>query len=124
MRLHHVAIIVSRREHAVDFYQGILGFHLVQEVYREERQSYKIDLEKDGIRLEIFTFPQAPARPSYPEAQGLRHLAFGVDDLSGWHEKIKNHGVQVEDIRLDNLTGKKFFFFPDPDNLPIEFYEN
>lgn len=124
MRLHHVAIIVSDHKKALDFYLGVLGFRLVQEVYREERGSYKLDLERDGMRLEIFTFPGSPKRPSYPEAQGLRHLAFGVDHLEEWHQKIKASGIKVEDIRLDDLTGKKFFFFPDPDELPIEFYEN
>ena len=119
-----MAILVSNREKALDFYLGVLGFELKSEVYREERASWKIDIVREGIYLELFTFPGAPKRPSFPEAQGLRHLAFGVDEIELRHKELKEKNISVEEIRVDALTGKKFFFFPDPDDLPIEFYEN
>ncbi len=125
MRLHHVAILVSDRQKALDFYLGALGFELKSEIYREERKSYKMDIFREGIYLELFTFPDAPERPSYPEALGLRHLAFGVEDIEEKHQELRSKGVRgLEEIRVDTLTGKRFFFFPDPDDLPIEFYEN
>jgi glyoxylase I family protein len=123
MKFHHIAIIVSDHKKSLDFYQNVLGFKLIHEVYRHERKSYKLDLEREGMRIEMFTFIDAPKRPSYPEAIGLRHLAFEVDDLEEWHLKLKGL-IKVEEIKLDSFTGKKFFFFPDPDNLPIEFYES
>lgn len=124
MNFHHVAIIVSDRQKALSFYGEILGFSLIHEEFRTQRNSYKMDFEREGMRLEIFTFPDAPIRPSYPEAQGLRHLAFGVEDLDQWHDVLKKKNVSVEDIREDHQTGKRFFFFADPDDLPIEIMEN
>lgn len=124
MKLHHVALIVSSLDRSLDFYQRALGFKILQKVFREERNSWKVDLTRDEIQLEMFTFPGAPARPSYPEAMGLRHLAFSVVDLEKFHEELKKKGISVEEIRVDHLTGKKFFFFADPDNQPLEIYEN
>ena len=123
MKFHHVAIIISDRKKSLDFYQDILGFQLICETFREERQSYKLDLVREGMAIELFTFTDAPARPSYPEALGLRHLAFEVKNLQEWHEKISQRWTGVEEIRVDELTHKKFFFTADPDQLPIEFYE-
>ncbi len=124
MNFHHVAIIVSDRLKAHHFYGDILGFKLIHEEFREQRNSYKMDFEREGMRLEIFTFPDAPKRPSYPESEGLRHLAFGVNDIVELHQDLKRKGISVEDIREDHLTAKKFFFFADPDDLPIEIMEN
>ena len=124
MKLHHVALIVSSLDRSLDFYQGALGFKILHKEFRETRNSWKIDLVRDEIRLEMFTFPGAPARPSYPEAIGLRHLAFSVEDLEKFHRELMSKGIAVEEIRVDHLTGKKFFFFADPDNQPLEIYEN
>ncbi len=122
MKLHHIALIVSDLDRSLEFYQDLLGFKVVQQIFRQERQSFKVDLRKGDVQLEIFTFPGAPSRPSNPEALGLRHLAFEVSDIKAYHQKISGK-VKAEEIRLDPFTGKKFFFFPDPDNLPIEIYE-
>lgn len=124
MKLHHVALIVSSLDRSLDFYQRALGFKILQKVFREERNSWKVDLVRDDIQLEMFTFPDAPARPSYPEAMGLRHLAFSVEDLEKFHKELVGKGISVKEIRVDHLTGKKFFFFADPDNQPLEIYEN
>ena len=121
---HHVAVICSNYEQSKHFYVNILGFEVLQETYREARQSYKLDLrvgEKDAI--ELFSFPESPPRPTTPEACGLRHLAFEVEDLDGIVASLQSHGVEVEPIRLDDLTGKRFTFFRDPDDLPLEIYE-
>lgn len=122
MKLHHIALIVSDLDRSLEFYQDLLGFKVVQKIFRMERQSYKVDLSNGEVQLEMFTFSGAPSRPSYPEAQGLRHLAFEVSDIEAYHQKISGK-VKTDEIRLDPFTGKKFFFFPDPDNLPIEIYE-
>jgi glyoxylase I family protein len=122
MKIHHVAIIVSDIEKSLEFYEKTLGFSVKRKTFRKERNSWKVDIVKDEIELELFTFPGAPLRPSYPEAQGLRHLAFSVDDIETFHESLKEFGV--EEIRVDHLTGKKFFFFADPDDQPLEIYEN
>ena len=122
MKLHHIALIVSDLDRSLEFYQDVLGFKVLQKIYRQERQSFKVDLSHSEIQLEMFTFPGAPSRLSYPEAQGLRHLAFEVPDIEAYHQKISVK-VKTEEIRLDPFSGKKFFFFPDPDNLPIEIYE-
>lgn len=122
MKLHHIALIVSELERSLSFYQKLLGFKVTHKIFRQERNSWKVDLICEDIRLEMFTFPDAPKRPSYPEALGLRHLAFGVANLEEWHDRLKKE-IQVEDIRLDPYSGKKFFFFPDPDDLPIEMYQ-
>lgn len=123
-RIHHIAIICSDYELSRHFYTKVLGFVVLREVYREERDSYKLDLQVgDQYQIELFSFPDPPVRPSQPEASGLRHLAFEVDDIDGAVAAIKTHGVSVEPIRVDEHTGKRFTFFADPDDLPIEFYE-
>ncbi|QCJ44192.1 VOC family protein [Bacillus sp. S3] len=123
-RIHHIAVICSDYQKSKDFYVRVLGLTPAREVYREERESYKLDLEIDGhYQIELFSFPDPPPRPSYPEAAGLRHLAFEVDDIAEAVEVLQNQDVTVETIRVDPLTNKKFTFFSDPDGLPIELYE-
>ncbi|TYS59913.1 VOC family protein [Sutcliffiella horikoshii] len=123
--IHHIAIICSNYKTSKDFYVNLLGFPIIREVYREERDSYKLDLAlPGGTQLELFSFPDAPIRPSYPEAQGLRHLAFQTPDISEAVKELEGNGVQVEPIRTDEYTNKKFTFFSDPDGLPIELYES
>ena len=123
-RIHHIAIICSDYEKSKHFYTVVLGLKVLQEVYREARQSYKLDLQVgDHYQIELFSFPEPAARPSRPEAAGLRHLAFEVDDVAQAKQEIEKHGVVVEDIRVDEFTGKRFTFFADPDGLPVELYE-
>jgi glyoxylase I family protein len=123
-RVHHIAIICSDYEQSKAFYTDILGLSILQEVYRAERQSYKLDLALNGAYiLELFSFPNPPQRASRPEATGLRHLAFEVDDLDKIIETLNAHNVSSEPIRIDETTHKRFTFISDPDNLPIEFYE-
>jgi len=123
-RVHHIAIICSNYEVSKHFYSEILGLKIVREVYREARQSYKLDLEVGNqYQIELFSFPNPPARPSRPEAAGLRHLAFEVDDVEAAGAHIRNFNIDIEVIRVDEFTGKRFTFFADPDGLPIEFYE-
>jgi glyoxylase I family protein len=123
-KIHHIAIICSNYEVSKDFYVRILGLTPLQEVYREDRDSYKLDLEVNGhYQIELFSFPNPPARPSYPEAAGLRHLAFEVDDIEEAVRHLTTMQVEVEGIRIDPWTQKKFTFFADPDGLPIELYE-
>lgn len=123
-RVHHIAIICSDYERSKHFYTVVLGFKAVREVYREARRSYKLDLEVGNqYQIELFSFPGPPERPSRPEAVGLRHLAFEVDDVEEAKQEIEKHDVVVEDIRVDEFTGKRFTFFADPDGLPIELYE-
>ncbi|WP_187477968.1 VOC family protein [Amniculibacterium sp. G2-70] len=123
MKLHHIAIICSDYERSKKFYTEILGLKILREVYREKRQSWKLDLgiEEDYV-IELFSFPNPPQRPSRPEACGLRHLAFGVDDVEAKRKELQQKGLACEEIRLDEFTEKKFFFTQDPDYLPIEFY--
>lgn len=123
-KIHHIAIICSDYERSKAFYTNVLGFRVIKETYRLERQSYKLDLSLDGIYIiELFSFPTPPPRPSRPEAAGLRHLAFEVDDVQAEAIQLRQHGVAVEDIRIDEITKKKFTFFTDPDGLPLEIYE-
>ena len=123
-RVHHIAIICSDYARSKRFYTEVLGLKIVREVYREQRQSYKLDLEVDDLyQIELFSFPNPPARPSRPEAAGLRHLAFEVDDLDEAVAHISSFGVNIEPIRVDETTGKRFTFFADPDGLPLELYE-
>ena len=123
-RIHHVALIVSDYEKSKTFYTETLGLKIIRETYRESRQSYKLDLQfPNGDRLEVFSFPNAPARPSYPEARGLRHLAFAVKDLEQSIEYLNQKGISTEPVRIDELTYKRFTFFSDPDGLPLELYE-
>jgi len=123
-RIHHAAIIVSDYERSKYFYTQVMGLKVIKETYRPERNSYKLDLSvNDQDQVELFSFPNPPSRPSYPEATGLRHLAFEVDNLEKAISEIEYHQISVEDIRTDKLTGKRFTFFADPDGLPIELYE-
>ncbi len=124
-RIHHIAIICSNYEKSKRFYIDTLGLNVLREVYREERQSYKLDLEVNGLyQIELFSFPNPPERPSFPEAAGLRHLAFEVDDIEEWKEYLISNGVDVEPVRIDPYTDMKFMFFSDPDGVPIELYES
>lgn len=123
-RVHHIAIICSDYQKSKRFYTDVLGLTIKQEIFREARNSYKLDLEVAGqYQIELFSFPDPPPRPSRPEATGLRHLAFEVDNVeeAAWH--IQSHNIPIEPIRVDEFTGKRFTFFADPDGLPIEFYE-
>lgn len=122
-RVHHIAIICSNYQQSKHFYTHVLGLTVIQEVYRKERDSYKLDLALNGeYIIELFSFPQTPPRPSRPEATGLRHLAFEVDDIDKAVERLTALQVTVEPIRKDEWTGKRFTFFTDPDALPIELY--
>ncbi|WP_158826085.1 SMU1112c/YaeR family gloxylase I-like metalloprotein [Mucilaginibacter lacusdianchii] len=124
-RVHHIAIICSDYQKSKHFYTEILGLKVVQEVYRAERNSYKLDLGVAGqYQIELFSFPNPPVRPSRPEAAGLRHLAFEVDDVVEAVEYLQQCGVQPEPVRVDEHTGKQFTFFADPDGLPLEFYQS
>ena len=123
-KIHHVAVICSNYEISKDFYINLLGLKVISEVYREDRQSYKLNLAVgDECEIELFSFPNAPKRLSYPEAVGLRHIAFCVEDLPKAVRHLLDCKIQVEPIRIDPLTEKKFTFFSDPDGLPIELYE-
>jgi glyoxylase I family protein len=123
-QIHHIAIIASDYQNSKRFYCDILGFTLLAEAYREERDSWKGDLALNGqYVIELFSFPFPPARPSRPEACGLRHLAFSVDDLDEMVEHLEQHGVRCEAIRIDPFTDKRFTFFADPDDLPLELYQ-
>ena len=122
--VHHVAIICSDYERSKEFYTSVLGFTVKHEAFREGRGSYKLDLEVNGhYQIELFSFPDPPARPTNPEACGLRHLAFGVDDVDAAHDHLSGLGLNPEPVRIDEYTGKKFLFFRDPDGLPLELYE-
>lgn len=122
---HHVAIICSNYAVSRHFYTEILGFPIVNETFRAERDSYKLDLRVgDGMQIELFSFPDPPPRPSRPEARGLRHLAFQVNDLDAAINDLQAAGIAVEPVRVDEITGKRFTFFADPDDLPLELYES
>lgn len=123
--IHHAAIICSDYARSRAFYVDILRLRVLAETFRAERQSWKLDLAlPDGSQIELFSFPGAPTRPSYPEAQGLRHLAFRVADVAAAIDWLEAQGVAVEPIRVDDLTGRAFAFFSDPDGLPLELYED
>jgi len=123
-KIHHIAIICSDYNASKKFYIDILGLEVINETYRAERASYKLDLALQGhYCLELFSFPNPPKRPSKPEAVGLRHLAFEVDSLEVIINHLNQHSIEVEPIRIDEITNKRFTFTADPDNLPIEFYE-
>ena len=124
LRIHHAAIICSDYERSKRFYTEVLGLRIVAEHFRASRNSWKLDLGlPDGSQVELFSFPGAPARPSYPEAQGLRHLAFAVADVAASKQRLEAQGVATEDVRVDEYTGQRFVFFADPDGLPLELYE-
>ena len=123
-RCHHIAIICSDLEKSKSFYISILGFSVVREIYRADRESYKLDLALNGqYVIELFSFPNPPQRASRPEATGLRHIAFEVDDLDQALIFLNEKNVKAEPIRMDETTGKRFTFISDPDDLPIELYE-
>ncbi|WP_413997710.1 VOC family protein [Flavobacterium sp. W1B] len=123
-KVHHIAIICSDYQKSKTFYTDILGLTIIQEVYREERQSYKLDLALNGVYIiELFSFPNPPQRPSRPESAGLRHLAFEVNDIEQTRDFLLANNISSETIRTDEYTAKRFFFISDPDDLPIEFYE-
>jgi glyoxylase I family protein len=122
--IHHIAIICSNYEVSKKFYTEILGLKIIAEHYRAERQSYKLDLKLcDQYVIELFSFPNPPARLSRPEAAGLRHLAFAVSDLEKSIQHLNKNGISTEPIRVDEFTHKRFTFFTDPDGLPLELYE-
>jgi glyoxylase I family protein len=123
--VHHVAIICSNYTLSRHFYTEILGLKILQEVFREKRNSYKLDLAVNGeYQIELFSFPDPPERLSLPEGKGLRHIAFEVDNLSVSIAELTKNGVLTEEIRIDEYSGKRFVFFNDPDGLPIELYES
>ncbi|MDE8556599.1 VOC family protein [Pantoea agglomerans] len=122
--IHHIAIIASDYQRSKAFYCDVLGFRLMGEVYREARDSWKGDLAlQDRYTIELFSFPEPPARVSHPEACGLRHLAFTVPDVAAAVATLADKGVVCEPIRIDELTGKQCTFFADPDGLPLELYQ-
>ncbi|MBD2459780.1 VOC family protein [Oscillatoria sp. FACHB-1407] len=122
--VHHIAIICSDYARSKRFYVDVLGFTVIREVYREARQSYKLDLQVGNhTQIELFSFPKPPQRVQYPEACGLRHLAFVVPNLDEAIADLTAKGIEVEPIRVDEFTNKRFTFFQDPDNLPLELYE-
>ena len=123
-RLHHIAIICSDYEKSKKFYTEVLGFNIDNEIYREERKSFKLDLSLNGEYLiELFSFSTPPRRLTRPEATGLRHIAFGVNDLGEWIKFLNTRNIETEPIRIDEFTNKRFTFLTDPDKLPIELYE-
>lgn len=124
MKIHHIAIICSDYKVSKKFYTEILGLNIIREVYREERKSYKLDLAiGEDYVIELFSFPNPPERPSRPEACGLRHLAFSVENVNEKRKELIGKGLYCEETRIDEFTGKEFFFTQDPDQLPLEFYE-
>ena len=123
-QVNHIAIIASDIEKSINFYVDVLGFTIIRKVYREDRDSWKVDLALNGEYLiELFTFPDAPHRLSYPEALGLRHLAFTVKDIVTCISELKAKGIEPESIRTDPFTGYRCVFFADPDGLPLELVE-
>lgn len=122
-KVHHVAIIGSDYEKSKHFYVDLLGFKVIRENYRENRNDHKIDLQLDDLELELFIAPDHPKRPSYPEAYGLRHLAFRVDSVEDTVKELNEKGIVTEPVRIDEYTGKQMTFFSDPDGLPLEIHE-
>ena len=122
-KIHHVAIIASDYEKSKKFYTELLGFSVIRENYRKERGDYKLDLRLGECELELFGIPGSPKRLSYPEACGLRHLAFAVDNVEETARELNARGIETEPIRLDTFTGKRMTFFHDPDGLPLVFLE-
>ena len=121
--IHHIAIIGSDLAKSKDFYINKLGFKLIRETYRKERDDYKLDLQLNNMELELFIIQNCPKRPSYPEAYGLRHLAFYVESVPETVKYLNAKGIETEPIRLDEITNKKMTFFFDPDGLPLEIHE-
>ena len=122
--IHHIAILTDRYERSKIFYTEVLGFEIIAETYRKERDSYKLDLSINGLyQIELFSFPDYKERASYPEAKGLRHLAFSVENLDSAVSELMAKNVEVQSIRTDEITGKRFCFFYDPNGQPLELYE-
>jgi len=121
--IHHIAIIVSNYEASKNFYVNILGFEIIRENYREERNSYKLDLKIGDSEIELFFMNECPKRLTRPEACGLRHLAFSVNNIEDVIAQLNSKGITTEPIRIDEYTNKKFTFFNDPDGLPLELHE-
>ena len=121
--VHHIAIIVSDHDRALDFYVNKLGFSVIRDCFRQKRKDWKTDLALDGLELEIFTQKNPPKRPSYPEACGLRHLAFRVADIEAAVAELAEKGISCEPIRMDPYTKTRMTFFADPDGLPLELHE-
>ena len=123
-KVHHIALICSDYEKSLEFYTHVVGCQVIAEHWREEQQSYLTKLSLNGeYVIELFSYPSPPQRPSYPEAAGLRHLAFEVDDIEEQVAELDRLGVAHEAIRTDMTTGKHFVFFNDPDDQPLEMYE-
>ena len=122
-KVHHVAIIGTDYEKSKHFYVDLLGFQVIREIYREHRDDWKIDLRLADCELELFIIKTAPKRPSYPEAAGLRHLAFAVESVDATVAELNALGIETEPVRIDEVTGKKMTFFFDPDGLPLEIHE-
>lgn len=123
-RIHHIAILTDDYEKSKAFYTEILGFEILKETYREARQSYKLDLSINGqYQIELFSFPEFKERNSFPESKGLRHLAFEVENVDEAVEELRSKNVEVQDVRVDEITGKRFAFFYDPNGQPLEMYE-
>lgn len=124
-KIHHIAIICSDYQTSKAFYTEVLGLQIIREVFRGNRASYKLDLSLNGeYVIELFSFPSPPPRPSHPEATGLRHLAFEVENIAETVDALKSKSIAVEPIRIDKFTGKQFTFIADPDGLPLEFYQH
>lgn len=124
LAVHHIAILTDEYEKSKHFYVDILGLNIIKETFREARDSYKLDLAVNGVyQIELVSFPDFRQRASFPEAKGLRHLAFAVADIHSSVDELKSKGVSIEEIRTDELTGKKFCFFYDPNGQPLELYE-
>ena len=124
--IHHTAILTDKDNYEISkrFYTSVLGFDIIRETYRKERDSYKLDLAIAGkYQIELFSFPDFRERGSYPEAKGLRHLAFAVEDVDAAAAELRTKGVPTEAVRIDELTGRKFVFFTDPNGQPLELYE-
>jgi len=122
--IHHIAILTDDYKRSKAFYTDVLGCTIIAETFREERQSYKLDLAVNGVyQIELFSFPEYKERASFPEQKGLRHLAFAVKDIESSVEELEQQGVEVQGIRTDELTGKRFCFFYDPNGQPLELYE-
>lgn len=122
--IHHIAILTDRYERSKTFYTEVLGFNIIAETYRKERNSYKLDLAINGMyQIELFSFPDYKERASFPEAKGLRHLAFAVENLDEAVSELMAKNVDVQSIRTDEVTDKRFCFFYDPNGQPLELYE-
>ena len=122
-KIHHVAIIASNYQKSKQFYAEVLGLEIIRENYRSERDSYKLDLKLGDSEIELFSFPEPSKRPTQPEAVGLRHLCFYVDNFDETIQELNQKGIETEPVRVDEYTGGRFTFFRDPDDLPLELHE-